>query len=314
MKKIVSCLLIILILTGCDKKIFETNLFYMDTVIQIKLEKVSEKKAKEAFSKIEKLFQKYHMIVDDYNEDSELYQVNHSMGEKIISDELAYFIEEGKNWYVKSDGLLNINIGSLTHLWHDVREGIKPFPTQETLDLINLDINSIKLQGNILQTNENVHIDLGSIAKGYVTEMAGKLLEEMGIEYYLINAGGNVKVGKSTKGYYAIGVASPIDNSNIKIIKGQNISVVTSGGYERFFEYNGTSYHHLLNPITKYPADYMKSVTVIGNDSGLCDALSTILFLMPIEEGKRFIKDYNINVIWYSNDNEIIVNEGFIYE
>ena len=98
------------------------------------------------------------------------------------------------------------------------------------------------------------------------------------------------------------------------IINGSNISVVTSGGYERFVEYNNTLYHHIISPETKKPANFMKSVTVIGGDSMLCDVLSTTLFLMSIEEGMNFIKDYDVDVIWYSNDDEIIKSEGFRYE
>ena len=152
---------------------------------------------------------------------------------------------------------------------------------------------------------------MGAITKGYVTEKVGKYLEDNGINYYLINAGGNVKVGKSNKGYYNIGIASPISDETFEIVKDENISVVTSGGYERFYEYDGVKYHHIINPNTKYPADYMKSVTVIGKDSGLCDILSTTLFLMDIDEGKEFIKDYDVKVIWFTNDDEIIKSDNY---
>ena len=163
--------------------------------------------------------------------------------------------------------------------------------------------------------NDKVNIDLGAIVKGYVTEKAGNYLENIGIDYYLINAGGNVKAGKSNKGYYNIGIASPINqNETFEIVKGENISVVTSGGYERFYEYEGVLYHHIIDPNTKYPANNTKSVTVIGKNSGVCDALSTIIFLMDVDEGKEFIKDYDVDVIWFTNDNEIIKSDGFRYE
>ena len=98
------------------------------------------------------------------------------------------------------------------------------------------------------------------------------------------------------------------------VVKDENISVVTSGGYERFYLYEGVLYHHIIDPKTKYPANYMKSVTVIANDSTLCDLLSTTLFLMSVEDGIEFIKEYEVDVIWYTNNNEIIKSEGFKYE
>ena len=87
---------------------------------------------------------------------------------------------------------------------------------------------------------------------------------------------------------------------------------MTSGGYERFYEYNGHKYSHIIDPNTKYPVEYMKSVTVICDDSAFADALTTTLFLMSIEEGQEFVKDMDmdIDVIWYSNDDEVYTTSG----
>ena len=89
------------------------------------------------------------------------------------------------------------------------------------------------------------------------------------------------------------------------------MSVVTSGGYARYYEYNGKRYHHIINPKTQFPPEYSKSVTVITEDSSLGDILSTILFLMPIEEGQEFISEFeNVDVIWYTNENKIVTTKG----
>ena len=320
MKKIIAICTILLILVGCNKQenIISRNLFYMDTLINIKLYNIDKEIANKAIDEIDKLYNKYQKLTDFYDENSELYQLNnHSSGEKVISisQELYNLIQEGLNWYKESSGLLNINIGELSKIWNDFRNGKIEFPNENLLNNVNIDITNIQLLDNNKIINTNPKIDLGAIAKGYVTELAGRYLEENGIEYYIINAGGNVKVGKSHKGYYTIGVASPINqNENFEILKAENISVVTSGSYERFYEYNGQLYHHIIDPNTKYPANYMKSVTVIGKDSGECDALSTILFLMDIDSGKEFIKDYNVDVIWFTQNNEIIKSDGFQYE
>ncbi len=306
MKKVVL-LLILLLLTGCNNNYYSTNLFYMDTVINIKIYNAKQEKVEKAFKEIESIYQKYDNLTDFYDQNSELSKLNNNVNIN-ISDELWQLIKFGDEWYDKSNGLLNINIGALTKVWHDFRENHTELP-----DVKNIVIERLNIVDDLI-TNDNVNIDLGAIAKGYVTQIVGEYLKNQGLEYYIINAGGNVLVGKSPKGYYNIGIASPISDETFEIIKGENISVVTSGGYERFYQYNGNLYHHIIDPNTKYPANYMKSVTVIGKDSGLCDALSTTLFLMDIESGKEFIRDYDVDVIWFTNDDEIIKSDGFRYE
>lgn len=309
MKKIIILLSLILFLTGCNnQEYYSKNLFYMDTVINIKIYDNDINKVNKAFTDLDNLYQKYEQITNFYDKNSELSKLNNNVDIN-ISNELWQLIKIGNDWYYKSNGLLNINIGNLTKVWHDFRENQDELPNVENITIDKLNIENEKI------TNKEVSIDLGAIAKGYVTELAGNYLEENGLEYYIINAGGNVKTGKSHKGYYNIGIASPVNqNETFEIVKGENISVVTSGGYERFYEYDGVLYHHIIDPNTKYPANYMKSVTVIGKDSSECDALSTILFLMSIEEGKEFIKDYDVDVVWFSNANEIIKSDGFRYE
>ena len=302
MKKIL--LILLLLLTGCGKQEYSKNLFYMDTVINIKLYNVNEKKANEAFDYLDSLYQKYENLTDFYDSNSELSKLNNDINYE-ISSELLDLIKIGYEWDIKTNGLLNVNIGNLTKIWHDFRENPISLP-----NLDDVKIESLKIENDKI-LNDKVNIDLGAIVKGYVTEKAGNYLESIGIDYYLINAGGNVKAGKSNKGYYNIGIASPISNETFEIVKDENISVVTSGGYERFYEYNGVMYHHIIDPNTLYPANNMKSVTVIGEDSGLCDILSTTLFLMDIDEGKEFIKDYDVKVIWFTNDNQIIKSDNY---
>lgn len=302
MKKII--LMLLLLLAGCSKQEYTKNLFYMDTVINIKLYNVNEGQANEAFNYLDELYQKYDNLTDFYDPNSELSKLNNDVNYE-ISSELLNLIKIGYEWNIKTNGLLNINIGNLTKIWHDFRENPVSLP-----NLDDVKIEDLKMENDEI-LNDKVNIDLGAIVKGYVTEKAGNYLESIGIDYYLINAGGNVKAGKSNKGYYNIGIASPISNETFEIVKDENISVVTSGGYERFYEYNGVMYHHIIDPNTKNPANNMKSVTVIGDDSGLCDILSTTLFLMNVDEGKEFIKDYNVKVIWFTNNNEIIKSDNY---
>ncbi len=305
MKKVL--ILLCLFITGCGKQDYSENFFYMDTLINVKLYNVEEKKAEEAFLKIDELYSKYELIASKYEVNSELYLVNNNMDYE-LSSELLELINLGINWYDESNGLLNINMGNITNQWTIFRNELI-FPNNLN---INTSIDNIVIDNNKIIYNEYLNIDLGSIAKGFVTEKAGDILNEMNLEY-IINAGGNVKTHSESRDY-KIGIKSPISNENIMIIEDKTVSVATSGGYERFIEYEGTLYHHIIDPKTNYPANYMKSVTVISDDALLSDILSTVLFLMPIEDGKEYIKDYEVSVIWFSNDDEIIKSENFKYE
>ena len=161
--------------------------------------------------------------------------------------------------------------------------------------------------------NNQPNIDLGAISKGYATKKVGEYFDNIGVKDYLINAGGNVLVGKnSKKEAYQVGIQSPNKDGNLlTIVKVNNMSVVTSGSYERNYIFNGKTYSHIIDPDTQNPAEYMKSVTVITKDSALGDVLSTTLFLMPVEEGLKFIKNYEAEAIWVTNTDEIIRSEGF---
>ena len=177
---------------------------------------------------------------------------------------------------------------------------------------MSIDFSNIKLDNGSVKLKNGVTIDLGSLAKGYAVDVAGEYLDSIGLDKYIINAGGNVLVGKKYhKDKYKIGIEDPTGEVAIyKIIKAEDMAIVTSGGYRRSYTYNGVKYNHIIDPNTLYPADNMLSVTVITKESKLADALSTTLFLMSYEDGKEFIKDYDAEVIWYLNDGTIKTTDG----
>ena len=108
--------------------------------------------------------------------------------------------------------------------------------------------------------SNDVKLDLGGIAKGYVTELVGRYLEENDIHSYIINAGGNVMVGKAyNKDTFLVGITSPDNKDDMFTkVKVNNLSIVTSGSYQRYCTLDGINYNHIINPITKYPSNYMK--------------------------------------------------------
>ena len=164
---------------------------------------------------------------------------------------------------------------------------------------------------------ENQKIDLGGIAKGYIADKVIEFYKESNVTSAIINIGGNIKVlGKTDKNKsWDIGIYKPKKHSKdiICSILVEDLSVVTSGGYERAFMYNGDLYHHILNPCTGYPAKTdLKSITIVSEDSIKGDAFSTPLFIMGKYKACEFMKKNGISGIMITEDNEIIVTKDLI--
>jgi len=175
----------------------------------------------------------------------------------------------------------------------DKEEGV---PSIDELNNANINIKDIELVGNIYKKNNGIKIDLGAYAKGYITELVGNYLEELEIDRYLIDAGGNIKVGNNyKKDNYVIGIQNPINTNQIFTkLSVNNVSIVTSGDYQRYYEYDGVRYNHIINPFTRMPSTNFKSVTVISEDSFLADIYSTYLFLIDLEKGKEIVNNNDI--------------------
>lgn len=301
--------------TNLKPKVYTKTLFYMDTVIEVKVYSNNQSQATKALDGVDQLYQKYNNLSDYYQAYDDLvniYYINHNDDDSAylkIAPELYDLISYGLSFKDQSNGLLDIGLGCVINLWHTYREQATGIPSTDELALCNE--KPIVLGDNYTILNNHPNIDLGAIAKGYATKEASAYLESQGIKTYLINAGGNVSVGDYYQsGYYKIGIMSPITNESFITLKVTNKAIVTSGSYERYYEYDGVRYSHIIDPNTKYPANYMQSVTVISDDSALADALSTTLFLMPIDEGQLFIKDYEVDAIWFANDGTIYKTSG----
>lgn len=329
-KLLILLLSIVLIVVGIVfivKKIKSTQfkeytktLNYMDTVIDIKLYSNNEEEANTIISEIEGIYKYYHELTDKYNSYegiNNIYTINNTKEVSLleINEDLYNILDYSKNWYYKSNGLFNVNIGKLTDLWKNYRDNNSGIPTNEELiKLSGLDIKDLVLYDDYKILTGKVNLDLGGIAKGYATEVVHYYLNKIGFEKYLINAGGTVLAGKNVKveDSYKVGIQDPNDSTKIYTTLNLIDKIVTSsGGYERFYEYEGVKYHHIIDPNTKMSANNMKSVTVITEDALLGDVLSTTLFLMTIEQGQEFVKQFeNVDVIWYANDDQIIKTDG----
>lgn len=312
----VGCLFFFLFLFPFQKeKEVKINLFYFDTYIEVKFEtKKSSDEVEKIKEEITDLYQIYHQLANRYEEyGNNVYYLIHndSKEDVIVVDARLYeLLEYSNEWIVKSNGKLNINMGCVIDIWKN-HMSQNDIPNSQEFDTCSND--ALELLGDNKVKNNHPNIDLGALAKGYTTQKVGEYLKQQGISNYLINAGGNVLAGDvSGKSGYKIGIQNPNDNTVFKVLKIKEKAIVTSGGYERFYVYDGKKYHHIIDPSTNFPGEYMKSVTVIADDSGLADALSTTLFLMPVEVGKKYLeKNYeNVDAVWYTNDDVVIETEG----
>lgn len=324
MKKIlISIILILIIIIGLHfsnySKLYEKDYYYMDTYINVKIYSNNSKKVNKAFEEIDKIYNEYHKLTDRYNSYqgiTNLYTINNNVlnNEYLeIDEELYNLIKYGINMYNLSNGKIDISMGNVIDVWKGYRESGLGIPTLEELKYVNYNnIDQIELKDNKIKNN-NLNIDLGSISKGYTTKIVGEYLNSIGLNKYLINAGGNVLAGTSyKKDKYKIGLENPNNPNDIfKIINIENKAVITSGGYNRYYEYNGIRYHHIIDPNTLFPANNMKSVTAITSDSAYGDFLSTYLFLLPVEEGMEYVnKLEDVEAIWYLNDDTIKTSKG----
>ncbi|MDD3186888.1 MAG: FAD:protein FMN transferase [Bacilli bacterium] len=301
---------------------FSKNMFYMDTYISVKIYTKDKVKAKEALDSIDKIYETYNNLTDRYNSydgTNNIYKINNNTltDEKLTIDEKLYdLIFYGIDMYEETNGLININLGHVIDVWKSYRESESGVPTYEELkNSGSIDINDIQLLDNNQILNNHPCIDLGSIAKGYTNQIVADYLKSIGLNSFLINAGGSVVVGEHyANDTYKIGIETPTSEGGVyDVVSFNNKSLTTSGNYQRYYIYDKVLYHHIIDPNTLFPPNYFRSVSVITNNAALGDMLSTTLFLMTIEDGKTYLKENypDVEAVWYTNDDEIERTEGF---
>ena len=260
------------------------------------------------------LCKEYENIFSKTLETSELYQINHRTTDTVtVSDDMAALLAKGLEYCEKSDGAFDITIEPLSSLWNFTSgEAVIPDETAIEADIPKVDYHNLVLSGNTLTfLSPDTTIDLGAIAKGYIADRIKDQLLNAGVKSAIINLGGNVLcVGEKPDGSkFHIGLQKPFADRDetFEVLGINDLSVVTSGVYERHFEIDGKNYHHILNPFTGYPYEtHLQQVTIISDASVDGDALSTTCFALGLEEGSKLIKSLDeIEAIFVTDDGNI---------
>ena len=300
-----------------DTEEYQKNLFAMDTYMTFKAYgSDSEKALDDAVNMVSEL-EKLLSVTDS---SSEIYKINSNSGSSVeVSDTVMNLISNSIQFSNQTDGAFDISIYPVLKEWGFTTKDYK-VPSQETLDklLENVDYNKIEIdtENSTVALANGMEIDLGGIAKGYAGQQAAELLKSNGVDSAIINMGGNVQtVGSKYDGSdWKVAIRDPDDESKyIGYVTVSDKAVITSGGYERYFEDdNGNVWWHILNPQTGYPADSgIVSVTVIGDNGMMCDALSTALFVMGIEKSSAYWHEYGgFEAIFVTDNNELYITSG----
>lgn len=235
-----------------------------------------------------------------------------------VSEDVRALLEKGLYYSDISAGAFDITVEPITSLW-DFAAPSPALPDPEAIQaaLTAVDYSRVSLDGSTLTfSSSDTRLDLGAIAKGYIADRLKEYLKGRGVSSALINLGGNVLcVGsKPDSSPFKIGVQKPFENRNetIATMGISDLSVVSSGVYERHFVLEGTNYHHLLDPKTGYPYDNgLISVTIISQDSVDGDGLSTTCFALGLEKGLELVNSLdNTYGIFITDDYELHYSDG----
>lgn len=284
-------LLCLLLLSGCASDEVSRDFFAMDTVMHLSaFGDHAEDALADAEAEIERLDHLFSISVSD----SDIAHLNHT-GNAAVSAETRQLLERSLELNRITDGAVDITLYPVSELWGFYSDSQQvPEKSELAAALQHVGMEHCHMERDSVTLDAGTRLDLGAIAKGYASARAAEAVQKAGVTSANLSLGGNIHVigAKPDGSDWTVAIADPKDtNRYAGTLKVRDTAVVTSGGYQRFFETDGTVYHHILDPETGYPADSgLLSVTIVSEDDTLADALSTALFVMGEKDAIAFWK------------------------
>ena len=318
-----------LCLTGCGKQTTEATaqIFAMDTVMEVA---AYGPKAEKAVQETEGQIKALENQLSRTKADSLVSGLNRDGSIRHLTYDYWNLIARAKEYRDATNGAFDITIAPVMDAWGFTGDSFR-VPERSELDELLKHVNSDEIQiqeepAHSVTLGEGQAIDLGGIAKGYTSDWVEQTFRANGIESGKISLGGKVFVlGTKPDGSdWRVGIKDPRNESGLAaILSLRDAYAITSGGYERYFEENGKTYHHIIDPSTGYPADSgLLSVTVVAADNGpdwagagngaMCDAFSTALFVMGEEQALDFWRNggYDFDLVLVTEDDRVVITAG----
>lgn len=337
-QRLLPLLLAVFLLAGCGNtpaedpnqpKKYEASFFTLfDTFTIVQGYAHSEEEFQAQAQVIYDTLLEYHQLFDIYNDYegiNNLKTVNDQAGiaPVTVDRKIIDLLLDCRELYEATDHRVNAAMGSVLALWHEARsDGLNDpesayLPDQAALEeaALHTSFDTVIIDeaaSTVYLSDSEQRLDVGAIAKGWATERICQSLPS-GL---CISVGGNVRAtGPKPIGDapWIVGIQDPdgARGENLHTLTVSSGSVVSSGDYQRYYTVDGVNYHHIIDPDTLYPASYWRAVTVICEDSGLADALSTALSTLPQAEGQALLDKFGVVGMWVSLDGTLLYSPGF---
>ena len=286
--------------------------FYFDTVVTVTLYGAPEGTLEEIWAACDR----YENLLSKTIPGSDVYRINQSAGESVTVDpETWEILRRAKEISAMTGGAFSVTIAPLTAMW-DFTGGTQRMPADEqriaALPLVD-DSAIILGENNTVTLPAGMEIDLGGIAKGYIADKVAEMLrgKASGV---ILSLGGNVYVlGLKPDGTtYNVGIQDPDGGSGsvLAVVNTTDCSVVTSGIYERKFEKDGVTYHHILDPVDGLPSrSDLASATIVAQSSMDADALATALIVLGREKALQLMADKGIEGVLITRDRQVFKHQ-----
>lgn len=325
MKKFIAVICVVALISvtffsvGCSKlsgigeaSKYEKIVYAMDTIMQLDIYSADPEISPKAEDEIMRL----DKMLDRGDQESEIYEMNHAEKAVTVSDEIVEIISMARDVSVKSGGAFDITIAPVMDAWGFYSKNYH-VPSDDELDVLleKVDYSKILLEENTVTVPDGMELDLGGIAKGYTSDRLMKLFRREGVHSAIVSLGGNVQAfGRKPDGsLWRVAIQDPEKpDSYIGSLSIENMAVVTSGSYQRYFERDGVTYHHIIDPSEGRPADNgLSSVTIITESGMLGDALSTALFVLGLDDAVDYWHTYGgFQAVFVDNNGKIYITAG----